>query len=313
METVSLYDVPHRELRALFARRAPVWMLVNPVEYHGPHLSLHNDRLISLGVARDVHARMSRDGAPLLLADDVEVGVDPTPGPGTRVTTFREARATVMRACQGLAAIGARSVVAMTWHGAPLHSLAIEPGLAWLRARGVRALNPFGEAFRELCRLDGARFAAAFAHVEDRELRARMIDTLRYDFHGGFFETSMALHYAPRSVSAQLGDVPPCPPFAPVPRIMRMADGARRLGRRELADELAMIAHGLAWRALDPFPGYTGAPALARAESGAVFAEVIASGYAEMIRDVLDGVRVAPRPPMAWVRALTLGGRLAPA
>ena len=31
---------------------------VNPVEYHGPHLSLHNDAVITRGVARDLHAAL---------------------------------------------------------------------------------------------------------------------------------------------------------------------------------------------------------------------------------------------------------------
>ena len=39
-------------MSGLLATGAPVFLCVNPVEYHGPHLSLHNDRLISEGVAR---------------------------------------------------------------------------------------------------------------------------------------------------------------------------------------------------------------------------------------------------------------------
>src|SRR5262245_42835306 len=138
--------MPHAEARAVLAKGAPVFLPVNPVEYHGPHLSLHNDRLIAVGLARDVHARLARPEWPFVLAADLEVGVDPTPGPGTRVTPFPLVRETVLRACKALHALGARTVVAMTWHGAPLHSIAIEPGLEWLRRRGVVALNPFNAA-----------------------------------------------------------------------------------------------------------------------------------------------------------------------
>lgn len=309
--TISLFDLPHRDAQALLARGGNVWLLVNPVEYHGPHLSLHNDRLASLGLAREVHALLA-PREPFVVADDLEIGVDPTPGPGTRAVPFAEVRERVLDACRALHALGARRVIAMTWHGAPLHSLAIEPGLAWLRAHGARALNPFNEAFRELCRLDGRRFARAFDHVADPAERARMIETLRYDFHAGFFETSMALHYAPETVSPAHVDVPPCPPITPEPTLERAARVARRLGRAELEAELAMIAMGLGWHALDPFPGYTGAPHLARAESGAVFAAEIAKGYAALIDDVLSARAPAPAPPMRWIARLTANGRLAP-
>lgn len=162
---VSLQDLPVADAKKLLASGAPVFLPINPVEYHGPHLSLHNDRLISSGLARDVHARIGK-GHPFVLAADLEVGVDPTPGPGTRFVAFATVRELVLEACRALHALGAQTVIAMTWHGAPLHCIAIEPGLAWLRARGVKAMNPFCAAMREQCRLEGARFASAF---EDRK------------------------------------------------------------------------------------------------------------------------------------------------
>lgn len=311
MDEVLLDDLPVREARALLATGAPVWLPVNPVEYHGPHLSLHNDRLISIGLARDVHARLATEH-PFVLASDLEVGVDPTPGPGTRTVPFATVREVVLEACRALHALGARTVIAMTWHGAPLHAIAIEPGLAWLRERGVVALDPFCAAMRELCSLDGRRFERAFDHVEDTALRARMIADLRKDFHAGFFETSMALHYAPHTVSRAHVDLPPCPDLVPDRRVMRLARGARAVGQRELAAELEMVAHGLGWHRLDPFPGYTGRPHLATRASGAIFAEEIARGYAALITDVIAGRTSAPRPPMQWIAALTANGHLAP-
>ncbi len=308
---VLLQDLPVADAKKLLASGAPVFLPVNPVEYHGPHLSLHNDRLISTGLARDVHARLP-GGHPFVLAADLEVGVDPTPGPGTRFVPFPIVRDVVLEACRALHAMGARTVIAMTWHGAPLHCIAIEPGLEWLRSRGVVALNPFCLAMREQCRLEGARFARAFDHVADLELRAKMIESLRYDFHAGFFETSMTLHYAPHTVSKIHLDLPPCPPLVADKKTLGLARTAAAVGRIELADELAMVAHGLAWHALKPFPGYTGHPHLARAASGAIFAKEVADGYAALIGDVVAGRADAPAPPMQWIAKLTANGRFAP-
>lgn len=311
MKPTLLNELPVREARALLAAGAPVFLPVNPVEYHGPHLSLHNDRLISLALAADVHARM-QGSHPFVLASDLEMGVDPTPGPGTRFVPFAVVRDSVLEACRALFSLGARTVIAMTWHGAPLHVIAIEPGLQWLRERGVIALDPFCAAMRELTRLDGARFVRAFDHVEDPVLRAKMIEELRYDFHAGFFETSMSLHYAPHTVSPSHRELPPCPRLVPDRKTMRLARAARALGRSELEGELLMVAHGLGWHALDPFPGYTGRPHLARAESGAVFAAQIVDAYVTLIEDVRAGRADAPSPPMQWLAALTANGRFAP-
>src|SRR5687768_11730848 len=110
--TIALFDLPHREARALLREGMPVYLCVNPVEYHGPHLSLHNDRLLSLGVVREVGERMrALHGWPVVLADHLELGVDPCPGPGSRPVRFQVVREAVLESCRALAELGARKVV----------------------------------------------------------------------------------------------------------------------------------------------------------------------------------------------------------
>ena len=60
----SLLDLPHREARRLAAEDRPVYLLVNPVEYHGPHLSLHNDQHVSLGLTGALDAALGHPGPP---------------------------------------------------------------------------------------------------------------------------------------------------------------------------------------------------------------------------------------------------------
>src|SRR3954452_24240051 len=138
---IDVNDLPHAEARRLLSSGAPVYVLVNPVEFHGPHLPLHNDELVARGLAVDVHARVFGD-APLYVGARLEMGVDPCPGPGTRAFSFEAVRDAVVDACTSLADLGARTIIAMTFHGSPLHEHAIEAGLVAARRRGVRALNP---------------------------------------------------------------------------------------------------------------------------------------------------------------------------
>jgi len=299
---------------ATLARGAPVYLPVNPIEYHGPHLSLRNDHLVSVGLAADLHAALEplHGGAPLLVARDLDVGVDPAPGPGSIAVSLADVSRAVEDACAWLADHGATRVVLMTFHGSPLHAVALDAGARLLGRRGVRAFSPLNLVMRELLDLDVTRFRAAFDCITDARDRDGAIATFAQDFHAGFFETSMALHYAPDSVLPIHRRLPPCPPLSPRSSARAASRAAKALGAGVLARELSLVADGLAWYALRPFPGYTGAPHLARAEAGAIFAREIVSAYAGSARDVLYGASPTPRPIMPWLRAATLGGRLGP-
>lgn len=308
---ISLFDVPHQEARRLVGSGVPVYLTINPVEYHGPHLSLHNDRLVSLGLMRDLHERLvARHAGPLVAAADLEVGVEPCPGPGSRRTPYVIARHLVLEACRALLELGARKVVLMTFHGAPLHNLAIDAGVKLLMASGARAVAPFNVVLTELLSVDPMKYAAAFAHVEDEAERAQMMAALPLDFHAGFFETSMALHYAPESVAPDYTTLPPCADVRPDGKFLLASRLARALGRERLSRELDFAAAGMGWNALRPFPGYTGRPHRASARAGAIFAAEIVRQYESIVDDVLAG-RAAPPPPiMQWAGRLSLGGRI---
>lgn len=311
-EVVPLLDLPHAEARARLGTGAPVYLLVNPVEYHGPHLPLHCDMLISTGFAKDVHQRLraKRPEWEMLVAQNLEIGVDPVPGPGTRAVPYTVAREQVLSACRALAEMGAKRVALMTFHGSPLHNLALHAGVKLLESRGVRAVAPLNLALSEMLSLDGASFAEAFAGVPDPAERAKMIADLPHDFHGGFLETSLLLHYAPDSVSPRHVDLPPCPEVKPLPALMALSRAFGAVGARRLSLEIAFAAAGLAWYALRPFPGYTGSPHHASPAAGSVFARRFAERFAELADDVFEGRARSPAPIMAWLPALSLGGRL---
>ena len=271
IEARRLLDLPHDEAARLARSGAPLYLLVNPVEYHGPHLSLHNDRLISWGLTAALHERLRRHHPewPLLVADDLEVGVDPCPGPGSRYTPFSVACAVVEEACRALVALDVRRVVLMTFHGSPLHNLVLARATRLLARHGVAALSPINLLLRRVLTFDAAAadVAAVLASVEPSR-RDEIGAGLGHDFHAGFLETSLALALAPSSVDPRYATLPPCPKVPPARPLLVAARLARALGRAALADECAFAAAGAGWRALRPFPGYTGWPHLASATVG---------------------------------------------
>lgn len=309
---VSIFDVPYRAARRYLATGAPVYLTVNPVECHGPHLSLHNDRLISMGLARDMYrANGEERGWEFLLGADLEVGVEPCPGAGSRFASHGAVNALVVEACRALADLGATKVVLLTFHGSPLHNLALDAGVRYLTRRGVKALAPFNLLLAELLAVPaGGEYDDILAKVPDPEAREQVRDEIAVDFHAGFLETSLSLHYAPDSVSPDHATLPPCPPIRPHPALAAVSRAARRLGAGPLARELAFAANGLGWYALRPFPGYTGRPHLASTEVGRLLAERIAGRFSDATRAVFDGAAKAPPPIMGWLGALSLGGRI---
>lgn len=313
MTELRLLDLPHDEARRVLASGAPVHMFVNPVEYHGPHLPLHNDHLVSVGLARALHERLAaRHDWPFIVASDLEVGVEPCFGVGSRHAAFDVARAVIREACRALAELGAQRVIVHTFHGAPLHNLAIEAAVEVLREANVRVLAPFNAVLRELLEVDASVYAEAFAHIDEPNERAEMMRDLHLDFHGGFFETSMTMHFAPSSVSRKHRELPPCPPIRPHVLAHNVSRVARLAGQNVLAKELALAAYGLGWQALDPFPGYTGRPHRATSASGAVFARHILDRYESLVESVLLGNARSPSPIMPWIATLTANGRLSP-
>lgn len=306
---VALFDLPHAEARRLCASGAPVYLCINPVEYHGPHLSLHNDRLICEALIERMHGQLGHPEWPLLRAPDLEVGVDPCPGPGTRWTPYPTVRALVREAVRALHELGAKRVVLMTFHGAPLHNLALHEAVRWLEDQGVQAVAPFHVVLQEMLVTKVHKYAQPFAFLHPHDLRD-VLEALPTDFHAGFFETSVALELIPDAVSPTYRTLPPCPRPRPALHVVAARKLAEATGQVRLAQELKFAAEALGWMQLRPFPGYTGRPHLASARAGRVFVDEILGRYVALLTEVFAGRQVAPPPIMAWLATATLSGRI---
>ncbi len=307
---IRLFDLPHARAVATLAAGATVHVPVNPVEFHGRHLSLRNDHHVSMGLARDLHARLA-PGEDLVVTHDLELGVNPAAGTGSRFTPFLDARTAVLTACDALADLGARRVVFATFHGDPLHNLALDAGVRRLRARGVAAVSPFNALLQSMLTLDPSRFADAVAHVESADERASLLANLALDFHAGFFETSLALHYAPETVDPSYVDLAPCPVYAPQRAFDLAAKAAARLGHTRLAAELRFAAWGTGWKVIAPRAGgYTGSPHRATAAAGSVFARAIVDLYVDAVEATFSRAAPPPAPILSWVGGATLDGRI---
>jgi len=308
-----LLDLPHARARTLLSSGAPVYLSINPVEYHGPHLSLHNDGLVSLGFIQELHQALQRTQPdwPLLFGGSLDTGLDPVPGPGSRPLPWAVGHRACWQACQALLQLGAQRVVLMTFHGSPLHNAMLNSCAQRLKKRGVACMLPGNLLFANLLSPPLDELAPTFAHIEDEGERQAMLQGLNRDFHAGFLETSISLHYVPQTVG-DYQQLPPCPPTAPAPGFLALSRLARRLGRQQLARELRFVAQAAPWYRLRPFPGYTGRPHRAAARAGAAAMRVLVRQVADCALQVFDGRGACPGPVLSWVPKLTLYGRVGP-
>lgn len=297
---MQFYDeFPHKALPKLLSENI-LFMFINPTEYHGPHLPLANDYLISRGLADRLFARLKKSGLTkkYIAAPLINIALDPTPGPGTITTTAPAFESHLRRFAEKLPGIGVKRVILMTFHGAPRHNHALQRFVKELAAGGIAALNPMNTILKKLLEYKPGDFPAAFNPIKDRKAREEIERHLDSDYHGGFFETSLTLALAPDSVSPEHKNLPDCPPVE-IPTWQKAAiHGMRSLGQAAAARELIYAAEALAWLKLDPFPGYTGKPRFANAKSGEFFVARILDEYEAAVRSVFVDGKNPPEPVM---------------
>jgi creatinine amidohydrolase len=299
------------ERRARLAAGLPVFVSLNPVEYHGPHLSVRNDGLVAWRLGEAAFARLREVNLAWdeLLWTEIGVGADAVEHPGSVRVGYDDFRRLVLGVCDALIGMGARRVVLLSFHGALRHNLALQAGVDALRSAGVRAVSPMACLLAALVDPPAELLRPVLETVADSGLRAAVEAAVAYDFHAGFLETSMALHYVPEAVEDH-ERVPPCPRVAPEPARLAASRVAARLGRDRAAAALAASARAAGWFALRPFPGYASVPSAANALAGARLAKLIEEGFVAAVLDAFEG-RV---PEGEWLvrlaARLSLGGRL---
>ncbi len=310
----QLLYVPHHRTRELLATGLPVHVLVNPVEYHGPHLSLGNDRILSERIARRLHTRLNTargENHPFLVGGVIDFGSDPTPGDGSVGITYTQLAKLVTGVCDGLIALGARRVIFHTFHGSPFHCHAIHAGIDRLAKAGIPSLSVFDLLLNAVVNYDEAHFRGLRDTLDDPADFDIVFPRLPFDLHAGFFETSVALDVAPDTVSDIYRTLPPCPDLdvpAPLKPVTKLLGGLPALAR-----EIEHTSVAMAWMKLKPFPGYTSYPSLATPEAGKFFVEqLILPLYEEGCQQVLWGRGQAPKAQFQWLRPVAgvLGGRI---
>jgi creatinine amidohydrolase len=174
------------------------------VEQHGPHLPVGTDAIIAEGMLGELRRQCPED-LPLLILPVQAVGksTEHLWAAGTLTLTAETALAAWMEIGRSVARAGVRTLVLMNSHGgnAALNEilareLRIETGMRTIRTAWSALGTPPGM-------------------YSERELR--------FGIHGGDYETSLMLHFAPETVDmaaardfASSAETTPLPPTGPI-------------------------------------------------------------------------------------------------
>lgn len=301
---------PFSELKNLFEHGSPLFLPVNPVEYHGPHLSLANDFVIARGVSKTFFELSLKPLNPkweYLEAAPIHLGVDPAAGPGSQYTSMRDLTAILTEVGKRYAKLGCKKIVVATFHGAPAHNAAIEHAMENWEKVGIRSMNLMAVVLERAIEETQQEKEEILALIPDQKMRDMARDRLDGDFHGGFFETSLALRFAPETVSKNYTDIEPCPKLVLSDTQKKVLKGLVQFGFHRKAKEMEFAFLGLNWMKIKPFPGYSGHPAASSAAAGEMLFKKILPYYAAEARRVFDEGRSRTKPVLAWVTKLTHG------
>ncbi|MCO4793201.1 MAG: creatininase family protein [Bacteriovoracaceae bacterium] len=311
----ELFGMPHKKMTETLKTGAPVFVLVNPVEYHGPHLSLYTDEVLSMTLARKLHERLSKTKGdfPFLLGQNLSLGAGPTPGPGSVHTPYLVLKKKIRKLCKSLVAVGAQKVIFMTFHGAPLHNMAIQSGVDYLESKGVKSLNPFNIILQKLIDYNPGDYPRTSEFINNDETKEFVKSKLNHDFHAGIFETSLCLYLCPHTVDDCYLKLKDCPELVPDKFLLGLSKASKLSGNKRLAREFEFAAIGMGWVTMKPRLGYSGRPKDASAKLGEYYAEEnILPTYEKACLEGLWGSEKSPEPVMKWVKQLTLAGTIMP-
>lgn len=311
----EIFSAPTVEHLALLEKfpQLPIYIYVNPVEYHGPHLSLHNDFILTQAFANLLHQQSFAD-LPFIEAPAIHFGHGPANGLGSVATDYSELKKKIISMVSGVWSLGYRRFIFMTFHGDPLHNLAIFKGVQFVISRGGQAMAPFNLVLHEFMNFKPGNFQEVLELLPGMQKeKDNILQNLYLDFHAGAFETSLVLALAPQNVSSDYLKLPAASNFRPNFIFSCLAKLAKAMGLTKLSSEFNFVANGLGWSLSPEYRGYTGFPALASKELGEYFVQKkILPMFIEEAERVFTKQDKPKFPIMRWVAYLSLGGRLGP-
>jgi creatinine amidohydrolase len=196
-------------LDALDRERTAVFLVVSPLEEHGPHLPLGVDAFTARHFAEEIAQRLltSRPDWSAVIAPTLHLGCFTFDAAGTVKVRQRVVRDAVVDYGDSLARFGFRHLLVANGHAGPTHLAALDEAAAIVSRRpGVRMASLSGHL---VWRFRSGRFLDRVERALGRSLTDAERRAFAEDAHAGWWETSMMLMLRPDLVDHAWSTLPP--------------------------------------------------------------------------------------------------------
>ncbi len=304
MPVVAAEELSYKRIRALDKRKTICFLPVSALEVHGPHLPLGMDFYMARWMAEESGRRFAEAHPEwtVIQYPALPLGTDELPLSGSMETDQRTVYTGVRNHGESLARAGFRYIVVTNGHGGPRHAAALEAACRTVSSETDAAMfSPSIAALHAI--ITGKHFDFVERYI-GRALTEDERAGLLSGEHAGTWETSFMLAQSPELVETEYPDLGLAEPprFTPIARIgeawIRFQEN-RGVDTSSTRDKLNSIAGGIGWVLNTrygyggPAVSYKGVPAVASAEIGRAFRELLAVECLAMVEDVTSGKRPA--------------------
>ncbi|CAN1563112.1 actino_creatin, creatinine amidohydrolase family protein, mycofactocin system [Rhabdaerophilaceae bacterium] len=253
MRKLHWFDLTSRDFQTLDPEKTVVVLPIAATEQHGPHLSVGTDSIIAQGMCDTVMRKLPAQLDVLFLpVQTVGKSNEHLRDPGTVTLTAQTLISAWTEIGESVARAGLRKLVMVNSHGGNVEVQGIVARELRVRFQMLVAQT----AWRRLGVPQGL-----FSEIENS-----------FGIHGGDFETSVMLHFAPARVKMEQA-------INFVPKSIAYADEFKQLRVTGFTS--------MAWIAEDNHPeGVAGEAHLATAEKGASAVDFQAERFIELLEDV---------------------------
>ncbi len=304
MPVVKAEQLTYSQVRELDKRRTLCLLPVSALEVHGPHLPLGMDYYMARWMAEEPGRRFA-DSHPdwtVIQYPALTIGTDELPLGGTMDTNQKTVFTALRDHGRSFARAGFQYVVVTNGHGGPRHAAALEAACREV-SRDTK-ISMFTPSIAVLHAITTGQHNGFVAKSLGRALTEDETEGLLSGEHAGTWETSFMLAQNPDLVDEgykhlQRQGPPVFRPFLNVGQKVVDFQNKRGTDTSMTQEIVNNLSGGLGWILntrygySGPAVSYKGVPAVASAEIGEAFKELLARECLTWIEDVTSGKKTA--------------------
>lgn len=305
-EVLKLQEISLTRMKTLNPEKTVVAATMSPMEVHGPHLPIGQDWLEAQALVENLSEKIveNNPGWSVLLLPPVPVAEDSLPHLGSISMPPHVVSDVAYYLLKPFALAGFKRLIISSFHGGPRHMTALECAADKLtRKHDTQAISIFSAVVAKM--EEGNVFYDAVKDLPDNKIT---IEEIARDWHGGFVETSIALHLWPQLVVQGWDALPPLYREKKEDEhgSYYMGPGKEGLGGKitEILELFSNVKGSIEHYSANTYSGY---PAMASKEFGKAIFDHLVKVAGEIVQDfIIRGTEVEHHTPLWKMRGLIM-------